>query len=45
MREQYVYVVVRVDNGMVVMVYRDKNKIDDEYFGNEYSIQHTYYWK
>lgn len=45
MKPQYVYVVIFLPKNEVIMVYKDKKDIDDEYFGHQYSIQHVYFWK
>jgi hypothetical protein len=45
MKSQHVYVVLEVATGIIIMVYRNREDIDDEYYSYEYSIQHIYFWK
>lgn len=41
----HVYVVVEISTGEVLMVYKNHEDIDDEYYKSIYSIQHVYFWR
>ena len=41
----HVYVVVDISTNDVIMVYKNHEDIDDEYYKPIYSIQHVFFWK